>query len=85
MSHVLELFTHPGCISRSMGKKTIDSVLRDFPEISYRELDMIVEQKRTKQLGISVSPTLVFDEKIIAVGIPESKTLRQLLEEKMHG
>jgi predicted DsbA family dithiol-disulfide isomerase len=62
----------------------IESVLRDFPRIAFLEVDMVAEQKRAVALGIRMSPTWVFDDKIIAVGIPAGETLRMLLEELIH-
>lgn len=84
MPNRLELFTHPGCISRKGGKQSIKFVLMNFPQIEFREVDMVVEQKRSIALGVRMSPTLVFDDKIIAVGIPAEQTLRMLFEELIH-
>ena len=84
MPNRLELFIHPGCISHEDGKQFIKSVLKDFPQVEFREVDMITEQKRSVILGVRMSPTWVFDDKIIAVGIPAEQTLMMLLEELIH-
>lgn len=80
----LELFTHPGCVSREEGKQFIRSILKDFPHVTFREVDMMAEQKRSAALGIQMSPTMVFNDKIIAVGIPDEQKLRTLIEENIH-
>ena len=84
MPNRLELFTHPGCLSREGGKQLIKSVMKDFPQVEFREVDMVAEQKRSAALGVLMSPTLVFNDKIIAVGIPAEQTLRMFLEELIH-
>ena len=84
MPRVLELFTHPGCLSREEGRHLIQAVLKDFRDVSFKDVDMAAEQKRSVVLGVRMSPTLVFDDKIIAIGIPPRETLRMLLEELTH-
>lgn len=84
MTHHLELFTHPSCISREGGRQFIETFLKDFPQLTYREVNMVANQKRATALGVRMSPTLVFNDKIIAVGIPAKQTLRMLLEELIH-
>lgn len=83
MTHRLELFTHVGCISRRDGMLSIGSVLKDFPGISFREVDMVTEKKRAQKMGIRMSPTLVFNEKILVVGIPEREVLWKMLKEQI--
>lgn len=84
MQHLMELFTHPGCFSRKGGLKLIEAVLEDFRTVSFKEVDMVSEEKRALSLGVRISPTLILDRKIIAVGIPAEKTLRILLKENIH-
>lgn len=84
MSFMLELFTHPGCISREGGKQFVNSIIKNFPQVAFREVDMVEEQKRSAMLGVRMSPTLVFNDKIVAVGIPPEQTLRTLLEGLIH-
>lgn len=84
MPLMLELFTHPGCISRESGKQFINSVIKNFPQVTFQEIDMVEEQKRSAMLSVRMSPTLVFNDKIIAVGIPAEQTLRTLLEKLIH-
>lgn len=84
MQHLMELFTHPGCFSREGGLKLIEAVLDDFPTVSFKEVDMVSEEERALSLGVRISPTLMLDRKIIAVGIPAEKKLRTLLKENIH-
>jgi predicted DsbA family dithiol-disulfide isomerase len=82
---ILELFTHPGCISKREGAAVIKNILKEFPDISFREVDILEEPKKTSQLGVRMSPTLVLDGKIISVGIPESKILKAMLNRSRIG
>ncbi len=84
MSHVLELFTHPGCFSREGARELIQTVLKDFPSVSFKEVDIAAEKERGFSLRVRISPTLMLDRKIIAVGIPAEKKLRMFLEEEVH-
>lgn len=84
MQHLMELFTHPGFFSREGGLKLIEAVLEDFSNISFKEVDMVREEERALSLGVRISPTLMLDRKIIAVGIPAEKKLRPLLKEHIH-
>jgi len=80
----MELFTHPGCFSREGGLRLIEAVLKDFPNVSFKEVDMVREEGRALSLGVRISPTLMLDKKIVAVGIPTEKKLKALLEEGSH-
>lgn len=84
MQHLMELFTHPGCFSREGGFGLIEAVLKDFPSVSFEEVDMVREEEMALSLGVRISPTLMLDRKIIAVGIPTEQKLRTLLEENIH-
>jgi hypothetical protein len=80
----MEFFTHSGCFSREGGLKLIEIVLKDFPSISFKEVDMVREEEKALSLGVRISPTLMLDGKIIAVGIPAEKKLRILLKENIY-
>ena len=80
MPFMLELFTHPGCMSRQDGSQLILDALKDFPQVSFREVNMVANCKRTSSLGVKMSPTLVFNDKIITVGIPRTEELKALLQ-----
>ena len=84
MQHLMELFTHPGCFSRESGLGLIETVLKDFPSVTFKEVDMVREEKRALSLGVRISPTVVLDKKMIAVGIPTEKKLRVILKENIH-
>lgn len=76
---VLELFTHAGCFSRKDADKVIQKILQDFPDVSFREVDMLQEPTRASEIGIQMPPTLVYNGKIMFIGIPSEAKLRELL------
>lgn len=76
---ILELFTHSGCFSKKDADKLIQKVLQDFPNVSLREVDMLQEPEKASKIGIQMSPTLVYNEQILFVGIPSEAKLRELL------
>lgn len=85
---VLEVFTHPGCLSRRCGMDLIREVLRLFPDISLAEVDCCKHTQRAESLGVKMSPTLVLDGKIVAVGVPDREVLKAILSqgrEASHG
>lgn len=80
--HLLELFTHAGCFSGIEASTFIQKVLRDFPDVSFREVDMFREPRKASEIGVQMSPTLVYNEKILFIGIPSEAHLRALLKSK---
>lgn len=78
----LELYTHEGCFSGTDASGFIQKVLRDFPDVFFQEVDMLEVPGRTKaaEMGIRMSPTLVYNGKIAFIGIPSEKKLRELLK-----
>lgn len=85
MPYMFELFTHPGCISREDGTRLVLDVLKNFPQVSFREINMVAERERANSLGIKMSPTLVFNGRIMSVGIPQSEELEKLIRKEMRG
>jgi len=83
MPYMLELFTHPGCISREDGNRLVLDVLKHFPQVSFREIDIVAERQRASSLGIKISPTLVFNDKTISVGIPSVEELGHILRKAL--
>ncbi|MBI4387484.1 MAG: DUF547 domain-containing protein [Candidatus Omnitrophica bacterium] len=79
---VLELFTHAGCVSQREGPTLIRQVLKRYPHILFRQVDLLRDRERANSLGVKMSPTLVLDDKIISVGIPDVKKLVALLRVK---
>ena len=76
----LELYTHEGCFSGTEAGKFIQNVLQDFPDTLFREIDMLEEPGRAAEMGIRISPTLVYNGKILFIGIPSEQKLRELLK-----
>ncbi|MBI4398302.1 MAG: thioredoxin family protein [Candidatus Omnitrophica bacterium] len=75
----MELFTHPCCFSRNRGLSLIRDVLKNFEDVSFREVNIYQDSKRASRLGVKMSPTLVLDGKIISVGLPEASELKAIL------
>ena len=81
----LELFTDPVCFSRENSLCLIREVLKDFPDISFKEVNMLQEHQRANALGVKMSPTLVLDGRIISMSIPDEQELKALLSGRREG
>jgi len=77
---ILELYTHGGCPSREFAVRSIQKAIGDYPDISFRIIDMLDCPDKAQAAGVRMSPTLVLDGKIISIGTPEEKRLREILE-----
>ncbi len=82
---VLELFTHPDCVSRQESVRWIEDVLREFPDVSFREINMLEHTDRAQIVGVKFSPTWVFNGEVILVGMPQREELVALLWCKLKG
>lgn len=79
---ILELFTHAGCLSGDHAWQLIRKVLQDFPHVSFRQVDMLQEPTRASEIGIQISPILVYNKQILFVGVPSEEKLREFLKAK---
>jgi len=77
---ILELYTHCGCPSREFAIRSIQKTLEDYPDVSFQIIDMLDCPDKAQAAGVMMSPTLVFDGKIISIGTPEEKMLRGILQ-----
>lgn len=76
----LELFIDPACFCKDRAKRLIEKMLQDFPDILFKEINMVQEPERAREAGAMMSPTIVLDGKIISVGLPEENQLKKTLE-----
>lgn len=76
----LELFIDPACFCKDRAKRLIEKMLQDFPDILFKEINMVQEPERAREAGAMMSPTIVLDGKIISVGLPEESQLKKTLE-----
>ena len=79
----LMLFTDSVCFSRERGISIVREVLRYFPRVLFKEINMFEHPEQTRQLGIKMSPTLVLGKKIISVGIPDKEELKGILSAEL--
>lgn len=77
----LELFVDAGCLCEDKARGLVPQILKDFPDISFREIDLAQEPERARRAGVMMSPTLLLNGKIISVGLPEESLLRKILRE----
>lgn len=76
----LELFIDPVCFCKDRAKMLIEKMLQDFPDILFKEINMVQESERAREVGAMMSPTIVLNGKIISVGLPEESQLKETLE-----
>lgn len=77
----LELFIDPICFCKRKAKGFIKEILKEFPDISFKEVNMFKEPGRAQEIGVIMSPTLALNGKIISVGLPEENQLKRILLE----
>lgn len=82
---ILELFTDSCCLSRRNSFQIIQNVLKNFPDIVFKEVNILDEAQRAESLGVRMSPTLVLDGKIISVGVPDEGQLKTCLAQCRKG
>ncbi|MCR4337692.1 MAG: thioredoxin family protein [Candidatus Omnitrophica bacterium] len=81
--HTLEFFSDPICFCRDKAKSLITKILQDFSDISFKEVNILTESERAQEIGVIMSPTLVLNGKIIAIGLPEENQLKKILLENI--
>lgn len=80
---ILELFIDPMCFCKDRAKSLITKLLQDFPDISFKEVNVLEESERAQEIGVLMSPTFALNGKIIALGLPEESQLRKILWENI--
>ncbi len=85
MSIFLEVITSPNCPHSPRAVRLAQELLKDTKGIGFQEVNMITQwgMQRAQGYGVSATPTLILNGRVIFVGIPGKKALRELLVEEI--
>lgn len=60
----------------------IKKVLKDFPNIKIKEIDLVEHPDMAVKYGVMTSPAIIINEAVAFVGVPNEKKFRKKLEEE---
>jgi glutaredoxin len=69
-----------GCPSCKRSVKLVKSVLKDFPEIQFGEINSLEEPERIQELGFISAGAVVINDKIEFSSTPKEQKLRDKIE-----
>ncbi|HEQ78769.1 MAG TPA: thioredoxin [Euryarchaeota archaeon] len=75
----VDLYYTPQCPNCPAAKNIMRKLLKEFPNIEYRELNAFEHQDKAMELGFRMVPTIVIDGKIWHSGVPDEAKLREAL------
>jgi len=75
------LFESPGCSNCMNATKLIKKIIKEYPHIVLKEMNVIEHPKEVVKYGVMSSPTIVINGKVAFIGMPSEKALRKKLEE----
>jgi len=81
----VEVFTAPGCGKCGRAKDVLKTLVNDWAEadIGWREVNILEELDYTVQLGVSSTPAIAIDGKLVFTGLPSEKKLLQSLRRQL--
>lgn len=78
----LQFLTMPGCEHCAKGKKILDEVLPQFPNVEFEEIDMTTEkgQEMVQEYRVMSSPGIIIDGELFSSGCPDKEKLIEKLK-----
>ncbi|HLR22960.1 MAG TPA: thioredoxin family protein [Pseudogracilibacillus sp.] len=73
----------PGCKSCEAAKDRVQTILKDFPNIQFGEINSLEEPERIESLGFVTSGAIVIDGKVAFSSLPREKLLRSKIKETL--
>ncbi|MEM2963257.1 MAG: thioredoxin family protein [Candidatus Anstonellales archaeon] len=85
MAIFLEIVTSPNCPHSPKAVKLAQEILKKTKGIGFREVNMITEwgMQRAQAFGVTATPTIILNGRVIFVGIPEKKALERVLKDEI--
>lgn len=76
----IKIFKTPGCASCTKAIDLIKKVIKDYPKLKVKEINIVEHPDNAVKYGIMTSPTIVINEKVVFMGVPSEKALRKKFE-----
>lgn len=73
----------PGCKSCEAAKERVQTVLKDFPNVQFGEINSLEEPERIESLGVVTSGAIVIDGEVAFSSLPKENVLRTKIEETL--
>jgi len=84
MTIEIKILTAPGCTTcdqaKAMVQKVVEQSGRDFPEMSYRTIDVAESPEIGVRYGVLSTPAIIINDILAFRGVPKEKALREKLE-----
>ena len=77
---IIKIFKTPGCASCARAIDLIKKVIKDYPKLKAKEINIVNHPDDAVKYGIMTSPTIVINEKVAFLGVPSEKALRKKFE-----
>ena len=78
------ILTAPGCTTCDQAKavvqKVVEQAAQEFPEMSYRTVDVAESPEIGTRYGILATPAIIINDTLAFRGVPKEKALRKKLE-----
>ncbi len=74
---IIKIFKTPGCASCVKAIDLIKKVIKDYPKLKVKEINIVEHPDDAVKYGIMTSPTIVINEKVAFIGAPSEKALRK--------
>ena len=84
MTIEIKILTAPGCTTcdraRALVQKIVEQEGRDYPELSYRTIDVAESPEIGARYGVLSIPAIIINDKVVFRRVPTEKALRKKLE-----
>jgi len=86
MTIKVEVFSSPGCSKCGRAKEVLRNMVQELGEgrIHWREVNILKELDYAVEMGVLSTPAIAVDGEIVFVGLPSTKKLQALLEDKLN-
>ena len=74
---IIKIFKTPGCASCVRTLDLIKNVIKDYPKLKIKEINIVNHPDDAVKYGVMTSPTIVINEEIAFAGLPSEKALRK--------
>ena len=76
----IKILKTPGCASCARAIDLIKKVVKEFPKVKIKEINLIDHPDAAVKYNVMSSPAIIIDEKVAFLGVPKEKDLREKLK-----
>ncbi len=77
----VQVLSTPGCAGCEALKRMLQTVLAEFSELDWEEVDLIDHPEVAERYGLMSVPAVAIDEELVFRSIPKEDALREKLAE----